>query len=209
MEYTCIYACNSQALPSSRCRTRRRAPARWYCVSTPLTPPLPRCAQIPLSGANSIVGRAVVVHELQDDVGKGDHSEPGTQGKTSKTTGNAGACSSVPTCATPSADAQAPRRSPGLRRHWHEERGLIAERHAQQHWAEADAFAPMRPQEPTARVRDSPRMKVFLLRSPVSLPRLDAEVARSRGRRTTTTVASRSARKRGAMRDSTRWGPDP
>jgi superoxide dismutase, Cu-Zn family len=47
--------------------------------------------QIPLSGANSIVGRAVVVHELQDDLGKGDHSQPGTQGKTSKTTGNAGA----------------------------------------------------------------------------------------------------------------------
>ena len=48
-------------------------------------------SQIPLSGANTIVGRAVVVHELQDDLGKGDHSEPGTQGKTSKTTGNAGA----------------------------------------------------------------------------------------------------------------------
>ena len=47
--------------------------------------------QIPLSGPNSIVGRAVVVHELADDLGKGDHSEPGTQGKTSKTTGNAGA----------------------------------------------------------------------------------------------------------------------
>jgi hypothetical protein len=47
--------------------------------------------QIPLSGANSIVGRAVVVHELHDDMGKGDHSQPGTQGKTSKTTGNAGA----------------------------------------------------------------------------------------------------------------------
>ena len=37
------------------------------------------------------MGRAVVVHELPDDLGKGDHSEPGTQGKTSKTTGNAGA----------------------------------------------------------------------------------------------------------------------
>ena len=32
----------------------------------------------------------MVVHELQDDLGKGDHSQPGTQGKTSKTTGNAG-----------------------------------------------------------------------------------------------------------------------
>lgn len=69
------------------------------------------------------MGRAVVVHELSDDLGKGDHSEPGArcsgqrgtrrdaqtssravsfclcsgslapqvQGKTSKTTGNAGA----------------------------------------------------------------------------------------------------------------------
>lgn len=50
-----------------------------------------RDAQIPLDGPNSILGRAVVVHELADDLGKGDHSEPGTQGKTSKTTGNAGA----------------------------------------------------------------------------------------------------------------------
>eukprot|EP00227_Mantoniella_beaufortii_P009105 CAMPEP_0197584124 /NCGR_PEP_ID=MMETSP1326-20131121/6828_1 /TAXON_ID=1155430 /ORGANISM="Genus nov. species nov., Strain RCC2288" /LENGTH=210 /DNA_ID=CAMNT_0043148441 /DNA_START=89 /DNA_END=721 /DNA_ORIENTATION=+ len=47
--------------------------------------------QIPLSGANSIVGRAVVIHELEDDLGLGDSSEIGTQGKTSKTTGNAGA----------------------------------------------------------------------------------------------------------------------
>lgn len=47
--------------------------------------------QIPLDGPNSILGRAVVVHELEDDLGTGDHSEPGTQGKTSKTTGNAGA----------------------------------------------------------------------------------------------------------------------
>ena len=46
-------------------------------------------AQIPLSGPNSIVGRAVVVHELADDLGKGDNSETGTQGKTSKTAGNA------------------------------------------------------------------------------------------------------------------------
>jgi Cu-Zn family superoxide dismutase len=47
--------------------------------------------QIPLSGPNSIIGRAVVVHELEDDLGKGDSSEIGTQGKTSCTTGNAGA----------------------------------------------------------------------------------------------------------------------
>ena len=47
--------------------------------------------QIPLSGVNSIIGRACVIHELEDDLGKGDSSEIGTQGKTSKTTGNAGA----------------------------------------------------------------------------------------------------------------------
>eukprot|EP00740_Mantoniella_antarctica_P015864 CAMPEP_0181367994 /NCGR_PEP_ID=MMETSP1106-20121128/11798_1 /TAXON_ID=81844 /ORGANISM="Mantoniella antarctica, Strain SL-175" /LENGTH=205 /DNA_ID=CAMNT_0023483975 /DNA_START=117 /DNA_END=734 /DNA_ORIENTATION=+ len=47
-------------------------------------------AQIPLSGPNSIVGRACVIHELQDDLGLGDSTEIGTQGKTSETTGNAG-----------------------------------------------------------------------------------------------------------------------
>ena len=47
--------------------------------------------QIPLAGTNSIIGRACVIHELEDDLGKGDSSEIGTQGKTSKTTGNAGA----------------------------------------------------------------------------------------------------------------------
>jgi Cu-Zn family superoxide dismutase len=35
--------------------------------------------------------RSVIVHELADDLGKGDHSKPGEQGFTSKTTGNAGA----------------------------------------------------------------------------------------------------------------------
>ena len=48
-------------------------------------------SQIPLSGPNSIIGRAVVIHELEDDLGLGDSSEIGTQGKTSCTTGNAGA----------------------------------------------------------------------------------------------------------------------
>ena len=32
-------------------------------------------SQIPLSGANSIIGRAFVIHELEDDLGKGDSSE--------------------------------------------------------------------------------------------------------------------------------------
>ncbi|XP_035549208.1 superoxide dismutase [Cu-Zn]-like isoform X1 [Juglans regia] len=39
--------------------------------------------QIPLSGPNSIIGRAVVVHEDQDDLGKGGH-------ELSKSTGNVG-----------------------------------------------------------------------------------------------------------------------
>eukprot|EP00245_Coleochaete_scutata_P018229 TRINITY_DN936_c0_g1_i2.p1 TRINITY_DN936_c0_g1~~TRINITY_DN936_c0_g1_i2.p1 ORF type:complete len:136 (-),score=11.62 TRINITY_DN936_c0_g1_i2:760-1167(-) len=40
-------------------------------------------SQIPLSGINSIVGRAVVVHADSDDLGKGGH-------ELSKSTGNAG-----------------------------------------------------------------------------------------------------------------------
>ena len=39
----------------------------------------------------SILGRAIVVHALEDDLGTGDNSKPGEQGHTSKTTGNAGA----------------------------------------------------------------------------------------------------------------------
>ncbi|CAL0304054.1 unnamed protein product [Lupinus luteus] len=39
--------------------------------------------QIPLTGPNSVVGRALVVHELEDDLGKGGH-------ELSSTTGNAG-----------------------------------------------------------------------------------------------------------------------
>ena len=33
----------------------------------------------------------VLANAQADDLGTGDHSEPGTQGKTSQTTGNAGA----------------------------------------------------------------------------------------------------------------------
>ncbi|KAF3335740.1 superoxide dismutase [Carex littledalei] len=40
-------------------------------------------SQIPLSGPNSVVGRAFVVHELKDDLGKGGH-------ELSLSTGNAG-----------------------------------------------------------------------------------------------------------------------
>ncbi|KAG6466568.1 hypothetical protein ZIOFF_075656 [Zingiber officinale] len=50
--------------------------------------------QIPLSGSNSVVGRAFVVHELEDDLGKGGH-------ELSLTTGNAGgrlACGTQYTC---------------------------------------------------------------------------------------------------------------
>lgn len=39
--------------------------------------------QIPLTGPNSVVGRAFVIHELEDDLGKGGH-------ELSSTTGNAG-----------------------------------------------------------------------------------------------------------------------
>ena len=46
---------------------------------------------IKLFGDNTVVGRSVMVHADEDDLGLGDHSEPGTNGKTSKTTGNAGA----------------------------------------------------------------------------------------------------------------------
>ena len=46
---------------------------------------------VKLEGPTSVVGRSVMLHADEDDLGLGDHSEPGTNGKTSKTTGNAGA----------------------------------------------------------------------------------------------------------------------
>ena len=44
-----------------------------------------------LNGLTIPAGRGVVIHELEDDLGQGDSSEVGTQGRTSETTGNAGA----------------------------------------------------------------------------------------------------------------------
>ncbi|CAD7944374.1 unnamed protein product [Amoebophrya sp. A25] len=46
---------------------------------------------IKLSGPWSVIGRSVMVHADPDDLGRGDNSQPGVNGKTSKTTGNAGA----------------------------------------------------------------------------------------------------------------------
>eukprot|EP00419_Tripos_fusus_P009746 CAMPEP_0172661838 /NCGR_PEP_ID=MMETSP1074-20121228/4975_1 /TAXON_ID=2916 /ORGANISM="Ceratium fusus, Strain PA161109" /LENGTH=175 /DNA_ID=CAMNT_0013477671 /DNA_START=47 /DNA_END=574 /DNA_ORIENTATION=- len=49
---------------------------------------------IKLAGETSVVGRSVMVHADEDDLGLGDNSEPGpppVNGKASKATGNAGA----------------------------------------------------------------------------------------------------------------------
>jgi len=45
---------------------------------------------IKLEGEYSVLGRAMMIHADPDDLGTGDSSEIGTNGKTSKTTGNAG-----------------------------------------------------------------------------------------------------------------------
>merc|ERR1719265_2612331 len=46
---------------------------------------------IKLDGEFTVVGRSMMVHADPDDLGRGDDSERGVNGKTSKTTGNAGA----------------------------------------------------------------------------------------------------------------------
>uniref|UniRef100_A0A7S0RTN0 Superoxide dismutase [Cu-Zn] n=1 Tax=Pyramimonas obovata TaxID=1411642 RepID=A0A7S0RTN0_9CHLO len=56
---------------------------------------------VKLEGEYSVIGRSMMVHEDPDDLGTGDHSEPGTNGKTSLTTGNAGAriaCGEITLC---------------------------------------------------------------------------------------------------------------
>jgi len=46
---------------------------------------------VKLEGEFTVIGRSMMVHADPDDLGRGDNSEPGVNGKTSKTTGNAGA----------------------------------------------------------------------------------------------------------------------
>ena len=46
---------------------------------------------VKLFGETTVIGRSMMVHADEDDLGRGDDSERGVNGKTSKTTGNAGA----------------------------------------------------------------------------------------------------------------------
>ena len=60
---------------------------------------------VKLYGEFSVIGRSVMVHEDEDDLGRGDNSEPGVNGKTSKSTGNAGsriACGEIKLVSSPS-----------------------------------------------------------------------------------------------------------
>ena len=54
-----------------------------------------------MTGEYSVIGRSMMVHEDPDDLGKGDNSNPGVNGFTSLTTGNAGAriaCGEIKLC---------------------------------------------------------------------------------------------------------------
>ena len=64
--------------------------------------------KVKLAGPYTVVGRSVMVHADEDDLGRGDHSQPGVNGHTSKTTGNAGAriaCGEIKPCDPPAAGA--------------------------------------------------------------------------------------------------------
>ena len=54
-----------------------------------------RSSLVKLSGAYSVMGRSIMVHQDEDDLGRGDNSQadvkPPVNGKVSKITGNAGA----------------------------------------------------------------------------------------------------------------------
>jgi Cu-Zn family superoxide dismutase len=67
-----------------------------------------RASLVHLFGPYTVVGRSVVIHQDPDDLGRGDSSEPGVNGKTSKTTGNSGArvaCGSIAPCTAQQARA--------------------------------------------------------------------------------------------------------
>ena len=58
-------------------RLRFRLPLESPSLASPPLPSPPSLShplarQIPLSGPNSVVGRAFVIHELEDDLGKGE-----------------------------------------------------------------------------------------------------------------------------------------
>jgi Cu-Zn family superoxide dismutase len=67
-----------------------------------------RASLVHLFGPYTVVGRSVVIHQDPDDLGRGDSSEPGVNGKTSNTTGNSGArvaCGPIVPCTAQQARA--------------------------------------------------------------------------------------------------------